>query len=344
MPQLQEHNNHSEEAQEILGQIPPWTIRWGITVIFFIFSIIILGSYFIKYPETINSTAVINITDTTINIIAKKSGYIEHIFVSDNMNVSKGDILGVITSNANYKDILFIDSTFLSIPEYSIDSIVYDNRIYEEYSMGNMQSDWITLSSLCKKYKNFLDHTPVESGNEETYSMKEKIKIEFKKLHTKIKSWKSLHLFISPTNGKISFVHNWKKGDLINSGESFSTIISNEGGRITGILQIPQYNFGKVNIGQSVNIKLYAYPYMEYGMLIGKISMLSSIPEEPIQGQSESQHYKAIIIFPNGLTTTHGKELRPIRQMNGTAEIITENKRLITRFIEPIILLFKQGI
>ena len=43
MPGFNNENNHSEEAQEILGRIPSWTIRWGVTVIFLIFSVIIIG-------------------------------------------------------------------------------------------------------------------------------------------------------------------------------------------------------------------------------------------------------------------------------------------------------------
>lgn len=53
--------------------------------------------------------------------------------------------------------------------------------------------------------------------------------------------------------------------------------------------------------------------------------------------------YTAEILFPNGMVSTYGKELRMIQKMDGTAEIITEERRLIMRFIDPIITLFKNG-
>ena len=34
----QDSNFYSEEAQEILGKIPLWIIRWGITLIFYFWS------------------------------------------------------------------------------------------------------------------------------------------------------------------------------------------------------------------------------------------------------------------------------------------------------------------
>ena len=51
--------------------------------------------------------------------------------------------------------------------------------------------------------------------------------------------------------------------------------------------------------------------------------------------------YQAQLEFPNALTTTYKKELPMIQQMEGTAEIITEDMRLIEQFVQPIISLFR---
>lgn len=54
---------YSEEAREILGKIPSWIVRWGVTVIFVIFAGILLGCYFIEYPDTVEAPVEI----TTLN-------------------------------------------------------------------------------------------------------------------------------------------------------------------------------------------------------------------------------------------------------------------------------------
>lgn len=44
------------------------------------------------------------------------------------------------------------------------------------------------------------------------------------------------------------------------------------------------------------------------------------------------------------MKTTYGRELRMIQKMNGSAEIITEERSLIMRFLDPVVALFKNGI
>ena len=36
----------SEEVQEVMGEIPPWILRWGITILFVIVMALLTGSWF----------------------------------------------------------------------------------------------------------------------------------------------------------------------------------------------------------------------------------------------------------------------------------------------------------
>lgn len=49
----------SDDVQDILGQVTPSLIRWGITIIGMILLIFIVGSFFFKYPETLKANIVI---------------------------------------------------------------------------------------------------------------------------------------------------------------------------------------------------------------------------------------------------------------------------------------------
>lgn len=44
---------HCPEAQEVLGKIPGWTVRWGLAVIFLFFLCLLAGCYFIRYPQVL---------------------------------------------------------------------------------------------------------------------------------------------------------------------------------------------------------------------------------------------------------------------------------------------------
>ena len=91
---------------------------------------------------------------------------------------------------------------------------------------------------------------------------------------------------------------------------------------------VPVSGLGKVRTGQEVNIKLSGFPYMEYGVLKGRISTLSLVPA--------GEYYIAEIDLVNGLRSTYGISLDFINEMTGTADIITDNSRLIFRLIKPL--------
>ena len=56
----------SEKVRNIIGQIPPRVIRWGITVIFFVVLGLLIGSYFFRYDYIIKTTATLySHNDTT---------------------------------------------------------------------------------------------------------------------------------------------------------------------------------------------------------------------------------------------------------------------------------------
>ena len=47
----------SEEVQEVMGQIPAWIVRWGITILFIVVLALLVGSYFFRYPDDIDKSA-----------------------------------------------------------------------------------------------------------------------------------------------------------------------------------------------------------------------------------------------------------------------------------------------
>ena len=50
---VDEINLRSEEVQEIMGRIPSWIERWGITAIGLLLMIILAGAALFPYPETL---------------------------------------------------------------------------------------------------------------------------------------------------------------------------------------------------------------------------------------------------------------------------------------------------
>lgn len=61
----------SEKVRNLIGQIPPVIIRAGISVIFFIILVLLIGSWFFKFEYTIKSTATINQNNDSLIIQLK---------------------------------------------------------------------------------------------------------------------------------------------------------------------------------------------------------------------------------------------------------------------------------
>ena len=150
----------------------------------------------------------------------------------------------------------------------------------------------------------------------------------FQLLQVSVNQWEEKYLIESPIKGKITFTTYWNENQVIKAGEILATVVPRDESQIIARSVVPNAGFGRVKAGQEVNIKLTEFPHMEFGVLKGKVKSLSLVPVEG--------GYIAEIDLINGMRTTYNREIGFIQEMNGTAEIITEESRLIYKFINPL--------
>ena len=82
-PEIQTHIRHSEEVHDILTEIPGWTIRWGITVIFLIVGMLLTMSWYVKYPDVVSASVTLTSSKPPVGIVANMSGPMQ-IFKKEN--------------------------------------------------------------------------------------------------------------------------------------------------------------------------------------------------------------------------------------------------------------------
>ena len=90
------------------------------------------------------------------------------------------------------------------------------------------------------------------------------------------------------------------------------------------ISKIPAQNSGKIKLNQRVQILLDDYPYEEFGSITGKVESFSNI-------NVEGSYLIRISLDSVSLNSTYNKKLNYRSEMLGTAEIITEDLRLMER-------------
>lgn len=95
----------SEDVQEILTKVPHWMIRWGNLLFLGIILLLLVISWFIKYPDIIPSEALITTEISPQKEYARISGKLSAILVVDNQSVKSNTPLAILENTANYQDV-----------------------------------------------------------------------------------------------------------------------------------------------------------------------------------------------------------------------------------------------
>lgn len=420
----------SEEYQEVLGATPNWILRSGITIILLVIIILLIGSWFFKYPDVLNSRVVILTENPPVQLKAYASGKLTHIFYSENQDVQQDSVVAVIENTANLNDIFLISIMLdtLSDIRYFPENI--------DLKLGELQQSWSGLVRIISSYRNFIEIDYYEQKNKSLTSQinyynkyysgllnqvkimdKENslalvqferdkslyndnviAKIDFEKseqtylqqkrsyessktslistqmqinqlkqqilenniqkanelktyeiqieealqgFKSQLAKWKQSYLIISPIDGRVSFNKVWFENQSVSAGDLIVTIIPKNEMRIIGKADIPSTGIGKVKSGQTVNIKLDNYPYMEFGMIKAKIKNISLVPITTEQGI----FYSAEIELNDSILKTNYNKIIPFSQnMTGTAEIITDDLRLLERFLNPLRSIWRESV
>jgi len=147
--------------------------------------------------------------------------------------------------------------------------------------------------------------------------------------------WKERYLQYSPVDGELEYLGFWRDNYFIQTGQELFSIIPDKNNMV-GEVMIPSFGAGKVEEGQTANVKINNYPYDEYGLLKGTVKTVSRITNKIETPEGTTDAYLVIITFPDGTTTNFGKFLPLDFESKGTAEIITKRRRLLERLFDNL--------
>ena len=412
----------SDEVQEILSRPPKWIVRWGITIVFLVVAIIIVGSWFFKYPDIVSAEITLTTENPPAPVLAKTTGKIQNLFVSDKDLVKKNSVVGVIENPGSYESVNFLSKNLDKFKEtfkhgeiynlskntyilgeiqtyysnfyknideynktiklnyhyrkielsnkelkkydhylkslksqagiveeefqlikkqYNRDSILFNQELLSQSEFEKSKSALLSKLYNFEQSKMSITNTEIQIGNLNQNILELKLQCEkqtsdqiiyiqesYENLITAIDTWKHRYVLIAPTTGIITFSNYWNENQTVKSGETVLTVIPNHEGEYIGKVHLTFQGAGKVKEGQFANIQFANYPYMEFGMVKGIIKSISLVPN--------NNYYTAEIVFPEGLKTFYGFDLDFKQEMKGTAEIITEDMRLLERIIRPL--------
>ena len=160
-------------------------------------------------------------------------------------------------------------------------------------------------------------------------------------LRAEIDAWEINYALITPIDGEITLTQYWTNNQNVTAGNVVFNIVPSNQGEIVGKAMLPTERSGKVRKGQKVNIRFSNYPDKEFGIVKGIVENISLIPVLDVQNVKS---YMVDIQLPNGLRTSYNKELPFLPEMEGQADIITEDISLLERFLMPIRKVITEGL
>lgn len=160
-------------------------------------------------------------------------------------------------------------------------------------------------------------------------------------LRAEIDAWEINYALITPIDGEITLTQYWTNNQNVTAGNVVFNIVPTNQGEIVGKAMLPTERSGKVRKGQKVNIRFSNYPDKEFGIVKGIVENISLIPVLDVQN---AKSYMVDIELPNGLRTSYNKDLPFLPEMEGQADIITEDISLLERFLMPIRKVITEGL
>lgn len=413
----------STEVQEIMGHVPHWMIRWGITLFFSLIVLLVFISYFIKYPDVVNGRVVLNTVTPAIQLVSKSDGQIQKVHVLNGQQLNEGDPIAEIENPLDQEAVLFLEDVIQNVDSMLSQSIQTPIHFKKEPVLGHIQTEFNTLKSKLSEFQinmfndyqqqkvnhiqqqidyhyqllaiakeqekiewselenakitfeaqqllydknvisklqfiekkskfnsqkktyqntrsNYLQTniTIMEyekqmneltfSFNEKQRQLKESIEASLNQLKSHIRSWEQNYTLKSPINGTVSFMINVHEKQFVQSGTRLFAVIP-DNNEVIGYVEVTEQGFGKVNVGQSVNLKLDNYPSHEFGQLKAKVKNINLVPNTDVNTQRNT--YLIKIELTNGMQSTYNKTLLFTPEMGGDAQIVTEDLRLIER-------------
>lgn len=160
---LDEVELRSDGVQDILAEPPHWMFRWGNVVILGIILMILLMSYFIKYPEFVPATIVVTSQNPPEKLQFRIDSKIEKIFIRDNQEVKKDEILMVLQSTANYRDVLQLKKITDAATNNQLASFPLGK--ISGFKLGEVQSDYNNFAKAFQDEKLFTRLKPYAPEN-----------------------------------------------------------------------------------------------------------------------------------------------------------------------------------
>lgn len=178
----------SEAVNEILGTPPSWLVRSG-NILLLVGAVFILwlGMAY-RYPDVVESKLTLTTVDPARRLAAPENLTISRILVSNEDTIEGGTTIMVFQSQANFRDLQFLEDELLSVRNAS-DSALADVRIPNSLELGNVKEFLYDFEEKREAYRAARDKRLIGLGVQE---LERRIRQQQRSLQSEINQLRSL--------------------------------------------------------------------------------------------------------------------------------------------------------
>ncbi len=154
-----------EQKEEIttvgnaFGRPPGWLVRYGIMVVFFFVGIMLLISYFISYPDTLQMSAIIHSETAPVDILSRQSGKIAQVYAVHNQKIDSGAMVMTIASTLDEHDLSRLKAELTAIEAVHKPDDLHRCTIDKGLSLGSISASHIELVTTFEELVHYLSLT-----------------------------------------------------------------------------------------------------------------------------------------------------------------------------------------
>jgi multidrug resistance efflux pump len=220
----------------------------------------------------------------------------------------------------------------IAAQEYELKQLEYAQN---ERSFQSMDASISQLRNQLSNTSSSLEGIKINRSRENIQLYKTLIQ-SFTQLKKAVNDYEQLYILRATINGRLSFTQYWKEEQQVQQGDLLFTVFPEKYESYIATLKTPVLNSGKLKHGQKTFLKLQNFPETEFGVLEGKVTTISQVPDA-------DGFYYVQISLSNTLITSYNKEIQLQQETSVIAETVTEDLRLVERFFYQFKELFSRS-
>lgn len=328
--------------------------KWGTVIIvfsLFLFVSVFIWAYFARFDIVVSVPGMVNAKNDIVKIEAMAGGQVSEVFVQNGDYVEAGSVILEL-------DTLFVDESMENI-RYQMEILNIQKDIYSMLCGGEditeLNSDdygahkWIVEALIEEEnvYQMAIDEyerqealgTDVEyiRYEKESYESGRKKEIASALSQCELQLWqyeqeldnydknKEFYTVRTEKAGNVENLQVVSEGEVISQGDLIACIVDKDD--LIFECYVPDSEITNIETGQTVNVKVNAYPYNDYGIFEGKVTKISDIA---VQNEVYGNVYVVDVVPDNSgnLPLSIG--------MQGTAELVIGKRSVLEYFLEPV--------